>query len=126
MTLIEQKAEAAKQALTTGRARSGTAIVSTGYILMPPFSANYRINANELEFEINGAGDSGTITITCSDIVLSPFRTRQITFLSLAEDGKLVGQRTVAFLTEAYLKILEAFPPGSIFNSKELYAKVLR
>ena len=119
---LEQYGKAVKEKIEKNRRDPQTAIITTGHIIKAPFNVSFTINNNFLQLTIKGQNDE--VTLKCNKVVISKFRPDQISFLTFDQYNKLSQQRTVAFLTPAFLRILDSFPPGSIFSTEELYAKI--
>lgn len=121
---LDGEYQKAKRWVTQSRRSENTRLVTTGYILEPPFSVSYKDKGNHIELSISDAGGVSA-TFECNEVVASPFRQGQLDLLLFDSEHVLKQRRVIAALTENHWKILQAFPPNTKFTSEQLYEKVI-
>lgn len=123
---LKRVGKAVSDKILNKRRKKDTALVTKNYLIQQPFKVSFEVIDNMLHFEIGQEGENNHFKVDCNRVILSKFRPNQITFATFSEDV-WQRERNIAFITPAYLKILDSFPAGCLpFGSQDLYDKVRR
>jgi hypothetical protein len=120
---LQAQCQQANRWIRFSRRAGDTWLITTGHILKPPFTVNCQVQNNTAQITITGSNDS--IKFTCNKIVVSPFRSNQISFFTIIDDVA-VSKRTIAGLSKSYQEMLNAFSLGETVDSDTLYSRIVR